>query len=154
LSAQARELALERVVFVARQPRAAVFALLRRSFAVIVPLRPRKDTSTVPSKLYESMASGRPVLYSAAGEGAEHLRRAGGGVVCTPGDPQALCDAMTHYLRDPEAADRDGVRGRAYVVEHFDRARIAASFAHLLVGTALAGATVPAAVDGARDEER
>src|SRR5690606_29847307 len=114
------------------QPRAAVFSLLRRSFAVIVPLRPRKDTSTVPSKLYESLASGRPVLYSAAGEGADTLRRAGGGQVCTPGDASDLCDAMVAYLQCPERAAADGRRGRAFVAEHFDRQRIAADFGVLL----------------------
>ncbi|MEE9608338.1 MAG: glycosyltransferase family 4 protein, partial [Myxococcota bacterium] len=71
LEAQRARLGLDRVVFVPRQPRSAVFSLLRRSFAVLVTLRPRKDTSTVPSKLYESLASGRPVLYQAAGDGAE-----------------------------------------------------------------------------------
>jgi glycosyltransferase involved in cell wall biosynthesis len=139
LRALAAERSLERAVFVPRQPRAAVFALLRRSFAVIVPLRPRKDTSTVPSKLYESLASGRPVLYSAGGEGADTLRRAQGGAVCAPGDAGALCDAMVAYLRDPERADADGRRGRAYVAAHFDRRQISESFARLLERAAPGG---------------
>lgn len=143
LRALAAELALDRVVFVPRQPRAAVFALLRRSFAVIVPLRPRKDTSTVPSKLYESLASGRPVLYSAGGEGADTLRRAGGGRVTEPGDAAALCEAMIAYLRDRAAADADGQRGKAFVSEHFDRRRIAAAFAALLERATGARPVVP-----------
>jgi glycosyltransferase involved in cell wall biosynthesis len=133
LRAQAERLGLARVVFVPRQPRAAIYALLRRSFAVLVTLRPRKDTSTVPSKLYESLASGRPVLYSAGGEGAETLHRSGGGVVCPPGDPDALCSAMLEYLKNGDEADRQGERGRAFVAEHFDRRRLAEDFAARLV---------------------
>lgn len=135
LRATAQRLALDRVCFVPRQSRAAVFALLRRSFAILVTLRPRKDTSTVPSKLYESMASARPVLYSAGGEGADTLRRAGGGVVCAPGDAEALCDAMLALLREPEQAARLGASGREFVTAHFDRRRIAADFVTLLEST-------------------
>lgn len=136
LRALREELELDRVVMLPRQPRAAIFALLRRSFAVLVTLRPRKDTSTVPSKIYESMASGRPVLFSAAGEGGETIRRANGGSVCTPGDPEALMDAMRDYLEHPELADRHGAGGRAFVEESFDRRKIAAQFAEILTKTA------------------
>jgi glycosyltransferase involved in cell wall biosynthesis len=136
LRALAADLQLDRVAFVPRQPRAAAFALLARAFAVIVSLRPRKDTSTVPSKLYESFASGRPVLYSAGGEGAETVRRAGAGRVCAPGDPAALADAMAAYLRDPAEASRQGARGRAFAVEHCDRRVIGRAFEELLADLA------------------
>jgi glycosyltransferase involved in cell wall biosynthesis len=132
LRALAAELRLDRVAFVPRQPRAAAFALLARAFAVLVTLRPRKDTSTVPSKLYESFASGRPVLYSAGGEGAETVRRAGGGRVCAPGDPKSLADAMAAYLRDPAEASRHGAAGRAFAAEHYDRSAIGRAFEDLL----------------------
>ncbi len=136
LHAQRERLGLDRVALLPRQPRPVVFSLLRRSFAVLVTLRPRKDTSTVPSKLYESLASGRPVLYQAAGEGAETVRRAGGGAVVAPGDPDALAEAMLGYWQDPERADRDGARGRAFVAEVFDRREIAEHFAGLLAALA------------------
>lgn len=132
LKAQCRKLALDRVVWIPRQPRAAVFALLRRCHAVLVTLRPRKDTSTVPSKIYESLASGRPVIYQAAGEGAETIRSAGGGTVVEPGSPDALADAMLAYLRQPALAEAQGKSGRAFVEAHFDRRRIAERFSELL----------------------
>ena len=123
---------LDRVVFIDRQPRAAVFATLQKSFANIVSLRPRKDTSTVPSKIYECMASGRPLLFSAAGEGGDTIRRAGAGAVTAPGDSDALAAAMRRYLADPASADRDGASGRSFVVENFDRGKIALACADLL----------------------
>jgi len=134
LKALRAELGLERVVFVPRQPRQAVYACLKRSFAVLVTLRPRKDTSTVPSKLYECMASGRPVLYQAGGEGAATLRRAAAGSVVEPGSAAALCEAMRAYLRDPASADAHGRAGRAYVAEHYDRRVLARRFSDLLAG--------------------
>lgn len=139
LRSLAAELDLDRVVFVPRQPRAAAFALLARAFAVLVTLRPRKDTSTVPSKLYESFASGRPVIYSAGGEGADTVRRADAGLVSAPGDPGALADAMASALRDPAEANRQGARGRAFAAAHYDRRAIGGAFERLLAALATRG---------------
>jgi len=132
LKALKAERGLDRVVFVPRQPRDAVYACLQRSFGVLVTLRPRKDTSTVPSKIYECMASGRPVLYQAGGEGANTLREADGGAVIEPGSAEALADAMARYLRDPAAADAHGASGRAYVSGSYDRRVLARRFSDLL----------------------
>lgn len=132
LKAHAAEQNLDRVVFVPRQPRSAVYACLQKSFAVLVTLRPRKDTSTVPSKIYECMASGRPVLYQAGGEGANTLDESGGGIVVEPGSAQALCDAMAIYLKDPARAEQHGASGRSYVSTHYDRRQLARRFSDLL----------------------
>lgn len=121
-------LGLERVLFIPRQSRAVIYALLRRSYAILVTLRPRKDTSTVPSKIYESMASGRPLIYSAAGEGADAVRAAAAGVVCPPGDAEALCAAMCAYLDAPQLAAEHGRAGQRFVARDYDRRQIAADF--------------------------
>jgi glycosyltransferase involved in cell wall biosynthesis len=66
LLARRKSEALEDLVrFLPIQPREQIPALLMSAGAVAVTLRPRRDAHTVPSKLYESMASGRPVLVSA-----------------------------------------------------------------------------------------
>lgn len=134
LRALREERGLDHVVFVPRQPRDAVYACLQRSFAVLVTLRPRKDTSTVPSKIYECMASGRPVLYQAGGEGASTLRAADGGTVVEPGSASALAAAMAAYLKDPARADAHGAAGRAFVARHYDRRVLARRFSDLLEG--------------------
>lgn len=122
------DLGLDRVAFLPIQPRASVYAALRRSFAILVTLRPRKDQHTIPSKIFESFASERPIVLSAAGEVASVLEASGGGRVCQPGDAEDLCATLAGLLEDPQAADEIGHCGRDYVAEHFDRRRIAAEF--------------------------
>ncbi len=122
------DLKLDRVEFLPIQPRAAVFSALRRAFAVVITLRPRKDEHTVPSKIFESLASERPVVLSATGEVASLLSAGGGGRTCPPGDASAICTALVDLLDDTNGADDAGRRGRAYVAEHFDRRKIAAQF--------------------------
>lgn len=69
----------------------------------------------LPTKLFETMAAGRPVLLSARGEAADVLRAAEAGHVVAPEDPAALAQA----IRDLHGADRSalaemGARGRRH----------------------------------------
>jgi glycosyltransferase involved in cell wall biosynthesis len=72
-----------------------------------------------PSKIFPILASGKPVLYSGAGEGARLVESNRVGVVCRPEDPRALAEAIEELLADTEEAAAMGKRGRALVEEHF-----------------------------------
>jgi colanic acid biosynthesis glycosyl transferase WcaI len=126
LQARRNELSLDRVAFLPIQPRSVIYRALRRSFAILITLRPRRDEHTVPSKVFESLASARPILLSAAGEAASIIESCGGGRVTRPGDADELCREVVALLDDPTAADEMGRRGRRYVADHFDRRKTAA----------------------------
>lgn len=122
----------ETVRFVAEQPRDAIPPLLRSADAIVVPLRPRKDTHTVPSKLYEAMASGRPVLVSADGAPAEILREAKAGLATPASDAAALAGSIRALLEDPARARSFGEAGKSYAAA-FDRGRLVERFEAVLL---------------------
>ena len=133
LMAKAERERIANVRFVPNQPKAAMPALLNQAYATIVPLRALEVfKSARPSKIYESMAVGRPIVASLWGEAAELVETAGCGVVVEPEDPPALAAAVDALAADPERARRMGENGRAYAVEHFSRAKIAAQLRTLL----------------------
>jgi glycosyltransferase involved in cell wall biosynthesis len=119
------------VCFLAEQPREQIPPLLCSADAVAVTLRPRRDVHTVPSKLYEAMASGRPVLVSADGAPAEIVREAGSGLVSAAADVEGLIQSIRTLLRDPKLARRLGDRGRHYAAG-FDRRRLVERFEAVL----------------------
>jgi len=123
----------EAVRFVAEQPRDAIPPLLCTADAIAVTLRPRKDAHTVPSKLYEAMASGRPVLVSADGAPAEILREAKAGLATPASDAGALADSIRALLEDPERGRAFGASGRRYAAA-FDRGRLVERFEAVLQG--------------------
>ena len=112
--------------------RAMVPGLYRAAMATLVILRPRKDTHTVPSKIYESMAAARPVLLSADGEVATMARQAGAGPVSAAADAAGLQGGIDQLLSDAAGAAAMGARGRAYVEQWNDRAEIARRFRQVL----------------------
>ena len=124
---RAAKLGLRRVRFLEAVPREDVPALLASADIAVVPLKIRLP-GAVPSKIYEAMASGVPVLLVADGEAADIVRKAGAGLVVEPGDVAGLADAFARLAGDPEERRQMGRAGRDSALSRFDRSAITEGF--------------------------
>jgi glycosyltransferase involved in cell wall biosynthesis len=131
LMAQARQQGIDQVSFFDPVPRSEVPPLLASADIIVVPLRTRID-GAVPSKLYEAMASGRPVMLVAEGEAADLVRQHNTGLVAAPGDKEGLFVALQSLATDPTLRAQLGQNGRRLVEASFDRAVIGRRFAEFL----------------------
>lgn len=87
--------------------------------ALLVPLGAHAMLeSFIPSKLYDAMAVGRPVIVAARGEAAALVADAGCGLTVAPEDGAALSEAIRRLAGDPEMARAMGLAGRARAHEH------------------------------------
>jgi glycosyltransferase involved in cell wall biosynthesis len=75
---------------------------------------------SLPTKLVEGLAAGRPLIVSAGGEAARIVRDADAGFVAAPEDAEALAAAL---IAARDSADRGdaGARARATAETDFDR---------------------------------
>ncbi|MGO2112344.1 MAG: glycosyltransferase family 4 protein, partial [Pseudoclavibacter sp.] len=126
---------------------------------LLVSLRPWQPFEwTVPSKLYEALATGRHITAMLGGEAAEIVANVDAGDVVPPGDENALYDLWAYLAAAPEALEI-GDAGQRWVDEHagydglatrylevFDRA---VSNVHRR-GASPRGARVDALTDGAK----
>jgi colanic acid biosynthesis glycosyl transferase WcaI len=124
---RAAKLGLRRVRFLEAVPREDVPALLASADVAMVPLKIRL-LGAVPSKIYEAMASGVPVLLIADGEAADIVRQAGAGVVVEPGDVAGLAEAFVRLAGDPDGRREMGRAGRTSARLRFDRSAITEGF--------------------------
>jgi glycosyltransferase involved in cell wall biosynthesis len=108
----------------------------------IVPLR-RHDLfkGALPSKLFEAIGAGVPVLCSIQGEAQALVERSGGGIAVEPENPAELAEAILRLHRDPSIRQCLGAQGRHYIATHYSRKRIAEKFDHLLIECALSRKT-------------
>jgi glycosyltransferase involved in cell wall biosynthesis len=115
-------------------PKARTRAFYNSCDACLVPLAPLPIFAhALPTKLFEIMACGRPVLASATGLVADALRESGGGVASPPGDPDALADAALALSRlGPEDRRRMGAAGTEYVAQRFHRGVLAGRYLEVL----------------------
>lgn len=84
----------------------------------LVPHAPNDQTNaTLPHKLFQYMARGKPVLVSSCPPLAKHIRAADSGFVFTAGDERDCARAITEALERRGDLQRLGENGRRYVTE-------------------------------------
>jgi glycosyltransferase involved in cell wall biosynthesis len=132
LRAEAASRRLTRIQFLPPVPRSEMPAVLASADIALVPLG-FELPGAVPSKLYEAMATGRPVILVAGGEAAAIVRACDAGLVVDPGDVVGLAAALDRLEGDAELRARLGRNGREAARRRFDRAAIGAGFADYLV---------------------
>lgn len=131
LQAQATSRGLANVRFLDPRPSDEMPRLLASADALLVPLK-GFIPGAVPSKLYEAMGCGRPVVLMAEGEAADVVRQADSGIVVEPGDISGIAHALRRLREESQLGKRLGENGRKTVLQHFDRNRIAEGFIRYL----------------------
>lgn len=117
---------LENVTFMKGQPRERVILFYQLADACIVPLRNVHGLSTfIPSKMFEIMACGKPIIAPLHGEAAEILIRSESAEVIPPEDPIALARAIEILRDNPERCRYMGIAGRKFVEKNYDRKLLA-----------------------------
>lgn len=140
LEDRARTMRLDNVTFLPRQPREDVPAFLAASDAVVVHL---KDDPlfrhVVPSKIFEAMAAGRPLVHAVRGESADIVNDARCGITVKPECPLEMAAAIRRLQADAELASVLGRNGRAAAEGEFCRNAAALRMLDVLERVAGAG---------------
>lgn len=105
------------------------------AFAVgVAPFVRRRNEAAglSPLKIYEYMASGRPVVASDLPGVRQALASSGGGVVVPPEDPSALAENVSRLLSDPSLRDAMGRRAREYALAECTWAKTAGRIERVL----------------------
>jgi len=127
LICKANHLCLENVTFLNPVTVDQMPGLLVAADVIVVPLG-MDIPGAVPSKLYEAMATGRPLVLVAWGEAADIVHQFSAGITVAPGGIHSLALAFQKIRGNPELARKVGDSARAAAVRHFDRGSIAAPF--------------------------
>ncbi|MCK4915523.1 MAG: sugar transferase, partial [Candidatus Eisenbacteria sp.] len=87
---------------------------------------------TVPVKMFDYMACGKPVVAAVGGDARAIMTEADGGVIVAPGDSAALASALLRLLEDEGERSRLGKNGHEYVRWSYSRQHLAGRMNDLL----------------------
>jgi colanic acid biosynthesis glycosyl transferase WcaI len=142
LEEQARKLGLSNVTFLPFQPHESL-PWLRATCDVQVALyRQGSSRYSMPSKVYEIMASGRPLLASADvnSDVWRLIEDTGCGICVEPHDPEKLAASILRLYGDRSLRDAMGERGRQQAEQHYSRDVVVGLYGDLLQRVAAAEA--------------
>jgi glycosyltransferase involved in cell wall biosynthesis len=127
LMASAENLQLDNVDFYPPVPHNQMPEILASMDIAVITLKSH-IRGAVPSKIYEAMSSGIPILLVAEGEAREIVKRTKAGIVVSPGNADALIAAIHELIDHPETREQMGAAGRIAAKECYDRMAIAKKF--------------------------
>jgi colanic acid biosynthesis glycosyl transferase WcaI len=126
------------VWFVPFQPEEALAEMFADADVLLLNQLSAVQDTVIPSKLLTYMAAGRPVLAAVnpASQAARLLRKADGGVLVAPEDPNALAEAARWFTTAaPLVVAGFSQRNRRYAEQHFDQRNIIAAHEHFILDT-------------------
>ena len=105
-----------------------VYTVLRHAAVAYVPLVSSRLRDSIPTKMYEALACGCPVLLAAEGDAAELLDECGLGAHAAPEDLAALLAAFDRLMERP-FSDAECAAASSWVVENHSRQHFSTTFA-------------------------
>jgi glycosyltransferase involved in cell wall biosynthesis len=133
LMARAAAMSLPNVTFLPSVPKTGMAEVLAAADACIATLKPLEEYKwTYPNKVFDYMAAGRPVALAIDGVIREVVEGADCGLFAAPGNPSALAEVIRQLARDRQRSRIMGLRGRAYLEEHFSRETMAEALLKML----------------------
>ena len=127
------QLGLNNVTMLAQLPKERMPQIWSLSDASLVLLRKLPLFETViPSKIFESMAMGRPIILGVGGEARAIVEESQSGLVIDPESSTNLCTAVLKLAHNPSLGRALGANGQRHVAAHFDRRVLARRFEGVL----------------------
>jgi glycosyltransferase involved in cell wall biosynthesis len=128
LDERVRSEGLRNVRVLGSYPRDEAMGMIASADVCVIPLR-SGILESIPTKIYDSLSVGCPVVVAAGGE-AQREGTALGALCTPPGDASALADALRRLARLDRATLRNmGAQGKACIRQRADRADIMAEVA-------------------------
>lgn len=129
IKAQRDAKGLTNIVMLDQLPKDMMPAVWGASDAALVLLKRVETFKTViPSKMFEAMALGVPMILGVEGEAKALVEEAGAGIAIMPEDDAQLAAAIERLADDRDLGAKLGASGQAFVRTHFDREQLARAY--------------------------
>ena len=90
------------------------------------------SAGTIPVKIFDYLASAKPVVAAVSGDAKALIEESGGGVVVEPGRAEELSRALIELVADEDRRGAMGEKGRRYAAANYSRAKLAEMMEDLL----------------------
>ena len=128
-----KEFGLTNTTFLGSQPRNDMPHIISMASLCVVPLqRLPIFEHAMPSKMFEYMARGKPIILSVQGEAKTLLEKSGGGICIEPECHEELVDTILLLSNNENKMSQMGIAGREFVRNNYKKSVIIENFSKAL----------------------
>lgn len=103
-------------------------SILSKAKLSFIPLKNSSMKDSVPTKIYEALGVGCPVLLVAEGDSAAIVKESGLGRVVSPDDPESLVQVFDEMIDSYSDLEAHREESKKLMLEKYSRQKIAAEF--------------------------
>jgi len=137
LEAKIKNLKLDNVILTGQRPRKEMPVFVSKGDVCLIPY---KNSATfqknVPSKMFDYMASGKPIIINLEGAASDIIEKAQAGLVIEPENASALAKAIEQLYNNKFLRKKMGDLGRSYVEKYYDKKDISKQLETILENVA------------------
>lgn len=122
LKIQAKKLKLTNVIFTGLRPHEEMPQYVSLADVCLIPYKNQETfQNNLPSKMFDYLAAGKPMIINLEGEASRIILEAQAGLLVKPEDPQALADGILKLYHDKFLREKMGMVGKTYAANNFDK---------------------------------
>lgn len=126
LMEKAENMQLSNVIFEKGQPKSKIIDYHNMSDATLVSLKKFELFNiTLPSKTFDALAIGKPVLIGVDGEAREIIEKADAGLFFEPENGESLANCVLKLYNKKDLCQKFGANARLYAEKYFTREHLA-----------------------------
>ena len=119
-SSYCKKNALLNCQFLSVLPRSQMSALLEQADVCVHSLKADPFwRCALSSKIFDYLASGKPIIFAGIGDISDLLQKSGAGISVPPEDPSTLASAIQRLYSEPDIRIEMGKKAKLYMEEHF-----------------------------------
>lgn len=124
---------ISNVTFIDSQPKEVIPEFYNTSDICLIPLKNIELFKTfIPSKMFEIMACGVPIVASLEGEAADILNESKAAEVVKPDNPEEIMHAIIKIKNDKVLYERLKEKGPAFVEQNYSRKNLAKEYLEII----------------------
>lgn len=128
LAAKAKEMNLSNVYFCGVLPHEKVFTLLTNAQISFIPLKNSNLKDSIPTKIYESLGLGCPVLLVADGDSCDIVNDSGLGTCISPSNSKQLASVFDEMIENYAKYTAHRIDARTLIRKKYSRQQISLAF--------------------------
>lgn len=129
----ASEQEISNVTFIDSQPKESIPEFYNTSDICLIPLKNIELFKTfIPSKMFEIMACGVPIIASLEGEAADILNESKAAEVVQPDNPEEIIQAIIKIKNDKVLFEKLKKNGPAFVEKNYSRNKLAEQYLEII----------------------
>lgn len=128
-----KELNLGNVILTGQRPREEMPLFVSRADVCLATYKNSSAfTKNIPSKIFDYLANGKPIIINLEGEASKIIKNAQAGLVALPEDPQSLKEEILKMYNNEVLRKKTGEAGLIYARQYYDKKVISRNLEEIL----------------------